>query len=53
MYTVINNLEPIYTVFLLKVGVEPRLDVLHNGLPAEEREGEGNRVRKVDNVSRV
>lgn len=33
---VINNFLAVNPVLLLQVGVESRLDVIHNGLPAEE-----------------
>lgn len=34
MYTIVDNLDPVDTIFLLEIRVEPGFDVLYNGLPA-------------------
>ena len=36
MDAVVDDLASVDTVFLLQVGIEARLDVLNNGLPAVE-----------------
>jgi hypothetical protein len=34
VYAVVNNFHTVNTIFLFQIRIEPRLNILHNGLPA-------------------